>query len=322
VRKILSPRNLALIGLVLVVIIGGRILFPVPLPNIQLPAEKIPGLSIFGFPITNTLLATLLADATLLLFVFLATRKMEMVPRGLQNVAEWVIESFSNLAKDLAGEASARRFFPIMMTIFLLVLVANWWELVPGFDSIGILEKPHDPHMRAYEVREWGPIGILTPRLARASEHGEGEHHGGYILVPFLRAATTDLNLTLGLALFVMFWVQVSGIRSLGLRYFRKFFDFRNFINAAVGLLELISEFGKIISLSFRLFGNIFAGQVLLFVMPFLIPFLAVLPFYGLEIFVGFMQALVFAILAMVFLSQAVISHDGGHGEHGTEVGH
>ena len=328
-RRLLSGRNLATIAIVLVIIIGGRILFPVPLPTIQLPAEKIPGLTIFGFPITNTLLATLLADATILILVYFATRKMEMVPRGLQNVVEWVIEWFMNLAKDLAGEASARKFFPIMMTIFILVIVANWWELVPGFDSIGILEPAHSPTVRAYEIDEVGPIGILTPRLvkaeAAASEGGhssEGEHSTGYVLVPFLRAATTDLNLTVGLAIFVIFWVQVSGVRALGLRYFTKFFDLRGGIPFVVGLLELISEFGKILSLSFRLFGNIFAGQVLIFVIPFLIPFLVVLPFYGLEVFVGFMQALVFAILAMVFLSQAVVRHEGGHEEHRIETGH
>jgi F-type H+-transporting ATPase subunit a len=335
VRRLLSGRNLAIIAVVLIIIVGGRILFPVPLPTIQLPAEKIPGLTILGFPITNTFLATLLADVTILLLVYFATRKMEMVPRGLQNLVEWVIEWFMNLAKDLAGEASARKFFPIMMTIFILVIVANWWELIPGFDSIGILEPAHSPNMRAYEIDEVGPIGILTPRLVKAeaaasegghsSESGhssEGEHSTGYVLVPFLRAATTDLNLTVGLALFVIIWVQVSGVRALGLRYFTKFFDLRGAIPFVVGLLELISEFGKILSLSFRLFGNIFAGQVLIFVIPFLIPFLVVLPFYGLEVFVGFMQALVFAILAMVFLSQAVISHEGGHEEHRTEAGH
>ncbi|MCC7352650.1 MAG: F0F1 ATP synthase subunit A [Anaerolineae bacterium] len=329
-RRLLSGRNLAILAILLVITIGGRILFPIPLPTIQLPAEKIPGLSIFGFPITNTLIATLLADVTILVLVYFATRKMEMVPRGLQNVVEWVIEWFMNLAKDLAGEVSARKFLPIMMTIFLLVIVANWWELVPGFDSIGILEHPHSPNMRAYEIDEVGPIGILTPRLVQSDEQASGGEHSsggeesgkGYVLVPFLRAATTDLNLTLALALVVMFWVQVSGVRALGLGYFKKFFDFRGVIPAIVGILELFSEVGKIISLTFRLFGNIFAGQVLIFVIPFLIPFLVVLPFYGLEVFVGFMQALVFAVLAMVFLGQAVVSHEGGHEEHKAEAGH
>jgi F-type H+-transporting ATPase subunit a len=127
-----------------------------------------------------------------------------------------------------------------------------------------------------------------------------------------LRAATTDLNLPLALALISVTYTQIVGIQALGLRYFGKFFvnPVRNILGAFVGLLELISEFAKIISLSFRLFGNIFAGQVLIFVVPFLLPFLVPLPFYGLEVFVGFMQAFVFAILTLVFSASAVVLHE------------
>jgi F-type H+-transporting ATPase subunit a len=159
----------------------------------------------------------------------------------------------------------------------------------------------------AYRLRsQVGPLGLLS---AEKAEHGDE----GYILVPFLRAATTDLNLPLGLAIISMTYVQIVGIRALGLGYFRKFFvnPIRDLLGSFVGLLELVSEFAKIISLTFRLFGNIFAGQVLLFVIPFLLPFLIPLPFYGLEMFVGFMQAFVFAILTLVFSSQAVLSHEG-----------
>ncbi len=305
--KYLTAKNIAIVVGLLVLIFGSRILFPVALPTIQLPAEKIPGL-----PITNTLLATILADITVLAFGFLATRKMELVPRGLQNVFEWVIEAFYGLAKDVAGP-NADKFFPLFMSILLFLVVANWYELVPGFDSIGIIEEPHGENVTAYRVHDLGPIAILTGERVEHGEHSDGE---GYVLVPFLRVPTSDLNLPLGLALVSWVYSQVMGFSHLGLGYLRKFFvnPLRNFLGTFVGLLELISEFAKIISLSFRLFGNLFAGQVLLFVVSFLLPFLVPLPFYGLEVFVGFMQAFVFAILTLVFSASAVAVHEGeGH---------
>lgn len=301
--KYLTGKNIAIVVALLVFMLGSRILFPVALPTIQLPAEKIPGL-----PITNTLVATILTDITVLALGLLATRNMELVPRGMQNLFEWVIEAFYGLAKDVAGP-NVDKFFPIFMSILLFLVVANWWELAPGFDSIGIIEHPHGENVTAYAVRDLGPIAVLTGDKA---EHSDEE---GFVLVPFLRAATTDLNLPLGLALISVIYTQIVGIQALGLRYFGKFFvnPVRNLIGTFVGVLELISEFAKIISLSFRLFGNLFAGQVLLFVVPFLLPFLVPLPFYGLEVFVGFMQAFVFAILTLVFSASAVVLHEEEH---------
>lgn len=302
-RGLLSPRNIIITVGVLAILIGSRIFFPIPLPTIQLPAEKIPGLEIAGFPITNTILATLLTDLTLFLLIFLATRKMEMVPRGVQNLVEWVIEFFHNLAVDVAG-ANAGRFFPVAATIFLFLLIANWWELVPGVDSIGIVTHPHEEGMKAYEIGHVGSLAILT-------SHEAEDAHDGYVLVPFIRAAATDLNVPLALALVTMVYVQYVGLRALRGGYLKKFFNFSGGIDAFVGILELFSEFAKVISLTFRLFGNIFAGQVLLFVITFIIPWLVALPFYGLELFVGTLQAFVFGMLALVFLSMAVVSHEG-----------
>lgn len=301
--KYLTGKNIAIVVGLLVFILGSRILFPVALPTIQLPAEKIPGL-----PITNTLIATILADITVLGLSFLAIRKMELLPRGLQNFFEWVIEAFYGLAKDIAGP-NADKFFPIFMSILLFLTVANWYELLPGFDSIGIIEHPHGEGVTAYKVHDLGPIAILTGEKA---EHSDDE---GYVLVPFLRAATTDLNLPLGLALVSWTYIQLMGFSHLRLGYLSKFFvnPLRSALGTFVGLLELVSEFIKIVSLSFRLFGNLFAGQVLLFVIPFLLPFLVPLPFYGLEVFVGFMQAFVFAILTLVFSAMAVMVHEEGH---------
>ena len=317
-RRFFSPRTIGITVGVLAILIGSRLLFPVALPTIQLPAEKIPGLVIAGLPITNTIVATLLTDITIFVLIILATRKMEMVPRGMQNLIEWVVEFFHNLAVDIAG-SNASRFFPIAMTIFLFLLIANWWELVPGVDSIGIVEHPHAEGMRAYEINQAGPVAILTPELVEDS-------HEGYVLVPFVRAAATDLNVPLALAIVTMAYVQIAGLRTLKGGYLKKFFNFSNGIDAFVGILELFSEFAKVISLTFRLFGNIFAGQVLLFVIPFLIPWLVVLPFFGLELFVGTLQAYVFGMLALIFLSMAVVSHEGGEhetaGDEATEVSH
>lgn len=127
--------------------------------------------------------------------------------------------------------------------------------------------------------------------------------------VPLFRGGTADLNITLGLAIFAVISIQVYGYKTLGMKYFKKFFDFSNPINFFVGFLELISEFARIMSFAFRLFGNIFAGEVLLAVIAFLVPVFASLPFMGLEIFVGFIQALIFATLTLVFINIATTSH-------------
>lgn len=323
--RILNPKVIVAVVLVLAAIVVGKVVAPVPLPGIQLPAERVP---ILGFHVPNTFLHTLLADITLLLLAFLATRNMQEVPSGLQNFAEWVIESFYGLTEDIAGDR-ARQWFPYVMTIFLLVMVANWWELVPGVDSIGIVEPPHGD--KGYVLDKVGPFYVVTPEEVEVP-HGEGGHGEAAaqgeehafpttedgrpigVLVPFLRASATDLNFTLGLALISMFLVQYYGVQALGLGYFSRFINLKGGVMGfVVGLIETISEFAKIISFSFRLFGNIFAGQVLLFIMAFLLPWLVPVPFYGLELFVGFIQAFIFAVLTLAFLANAVVAHDEHH---------
>lgn len=340
-RRFLTPRVIVAVVLVLAAMLLGRMLLAVPLPGIQLPAEMV---NLGGFSIPNTFIATLLADITVLLLAFLATRNMSLVPSGLQNVMEGAIEWLYGLSESIAGE-NVKKFFPWAATIFFLVLFANWWELVPGFDSIGWLESHTIPSAHAatsdggeevldsevlthYRVRELvpGAIHTITPDAYLPSaeeyelaheEHAlptneEGEEVA--VLVPFLRAASTDLNFTLALALVSMVMVQVFGIQALGLSYFGKFLNFKaGAIGFVVGIIEAISEAAKIISFGFRLFGNIFAGQVLLFVMAFLVPYLLPVPFYGLELFVGFIQAVVFSMLTMLFMAGATESHDEHH---------
>ena len=145
-RKFFTPRNIILIIVVLVAMIGSAVLLKVPLPTIVLPAEKV--FTVAGIPVTNTFFATVITDVILILLAIFATRKMKDIPSGLQNLIEWFVEGFHNLSVDVAGKANAARFFPLFMTILMFVLVANWMGLVPGVDSIGKLE----PLETAYEI--------------------------------------------------------------------------------------------------------------------------------------------------------------------------
>lgn len=303
--------------LVILNIIAVRAYAPV-LPHIQLPAENVSTEPLFTIPLpmfgdfylTNTLVATIIADVILILIAFAvmrAVRSGELIPKGIAGAIEAILEVINNLTESTAGKW-AKRIFPYFATITLLVLVVNWMELIPGVDSIGRIE--HAEH-EGYEIEQIfsGVYTIVEPEI----EHG-------YTLVPFVRVTSTDLNFTVALALISVLMTQLMGVRSLGGTYFTKFINvggiFRRpifgFIDFFVGLLELLSEFSKILSFSFRLFGNIFAGTVLLFVIGTLIPVFVQSLFLGLEFFVGLIQAVVFGMLTMVFMAQAT----QGHGEH------
>jgi F-type H+-transporting ATPase subunit a len=251
--------------------------------RIAVPSDTLVDLGIL--PITNSLLSTWLTMFVLVVLGVLATRRMELVPRGFQNLVEAVLEGFYGLVESVAGPERAPRFFPLVMTIFLFVLISNWLGLVPGVGTVGF-DTVHN-----------------------------GEHH----LVPLFRGATTDLNTTFALALVSVAAAQYFGFATLRLGYLGKFFTLHNFpIGTFVGLLEFISEVAKIFSFSFRLFGNIFAGHVLLAVIIFLVPWVAALPFLGLELFVGLVQAFIFSMLSLVFFTMATI----GHGDHEERHGH
>lgn len=243
--------------------------------EISLAAEKI--FTLWGMPITNSLILSAIVSIIIIIAVILSTRRMQLVPAGAQNVAEFAVEGMFNLCNSvIADREKTKKYFPFVATIFFFIMINNWFGLVPGVGPIGI-----------YEV-----------------------HHGEEILVPLFRSANADLNTTLALAIITMIAVQVFGIAAIGIsKHIKKFFDFSGPIQFFVGILELISEFAKIVSFSFRLFGNIFAGEVLLIVVAFLMPLIAPLPFFFLEIFVGFIQALVFAMLALVFIKGAIEVH-------------
>lgn len=239
---------------------------------------------VFGFPITNTLIASFVTTIVLLFFSLRATKNLKKIPKGLQNLFEMLIESLFNMVYAVTGnKKQACQFFPLVATIFIFVIISNWLGLLPGFGSIGF-----------YKTAEEGMY---------AAEHAE--------FIPFLRSANSDLNTTLTIAIISVLAVQMAGIAALGVfKYSKKFINFSSPVKFFVGILELISEIAKMISFSFRLFGNIFAGEVLLVVIMTLVPFIAPLPFLALELFVGFIQALVFAMLTLVFLKVAVATHE------------
>jgi F-type H+-transporting ATPase subunit a len=235
--------------------------------HVSVAAEQI--FSAFGIPVSNTMLTAWAVILLLSISSYFATRHMQKIPGGMQNFFEWAIEALFGLVESFMGDRKQTlKFFPLAATFFFFILLSNWAGLLPGFGSIGFFE--------------------------------EGK------FLPIFRSATADLNTTLAFAMISVIIIQISGVMALGFfKYGKKFFNFSSPINFFVGLLELISEFAKIISFSFRLFGSVFAGEVLLTVITGLVPWIIPLPFYGLEIFIGGIQALVFVLLTVVFIKIA-----------------
>lgn len=251
-------------------------------------------------PISNTMVTAWISMSILIVLFVLGTRKMKLVPRGLQNFLEWGVETLLNLVEDSVGKEKGRKFFPVIATIFLFVFVNAWMGLVPLFGAFGLKETVE----------------------------------GHSVLVPILRPANTDLNLTLALAIVSFVFVEYLGISQHGFfryagkfvnvgplfRGFRKLFTgkiksglsavFMGAIEAFVGLIEAVSELVRLLSFSFRLFGNMTAGEILLLIGFFLAPFVVPLFFYSLELLVGLIQAAVFAMLTMVFAAMATAEHE------------
>ena len=266
---------LAILGLVLIVV---GLFFPVALATVEIKASPL--FFVGPVPITNSLITGWISLFLLVVLFALGTSSLKLVPTGLQNLAEWIIESLVGLAENVAGREKGRQFFALFATIFLYVIVNNWLELFPGFTNATIWVKT-----------------------------AEGQ-------VPLFRSPSADLNFTLALALTTMTMVQVWSIRHTGWGgWISKFINLGGGpIGFVVGLLETLSELSRVISFSFRLFGNLFAGEVLLSVITSLVPWVIVLPFLGLELFVGAIQALIFSLLSLAFIVMATIPHGGGAG--------
>ncbi len=236
-----------------------------------------------SLPITNTLLNTLLVDTALIGIAVAVSKNLKSIPGRFQNFVEMVVEPFYNLIVSIADKR-AGYIFPYFMTFFLFILFANWSVFIPGVNTIGIKEV----------------------------------HDGQTEIIPFIRVTTSDINTTFALALVSAIATHILSIRLTGFRDYVGRFLALNPILLFVGLLELVSEVTKIVSLSFRLFGNIFAGETVLHTVAGLVPnFLAVLvplPFMALEVIVGLVQALVFAMLTFVFM--AILSTPHHQKEH------
>lgn len=287
--------------------------------HISLSAEKIA--SIGSFPITNSLLSTWAVMAILVGLSLWVRRSVKLVPSHVQSVAEILIGGLYDFFESVMGH-HAKQAFPLLASLFLFIITANWMGLLPGVGTIGFYETPVVSHSQTDHgekavvsavdgsVVEHNQPGAVREISGREFETKETEHVEEKKFVPLLRGATADLNMTIALAIVAFFAIQYFGFATLGIHYSARFFNFQNPIMFFVGILEIISDISKVISFAFRLFGNIFAGEVLLTVIAFLMPFLVPTPFVMLELFVGFIQALVFSTLTAVFINVAV-AHEG-----------
>lgn len=223
-----------------------------------------PVFSLGIFNVTNSFLNTILVDVILIILIIALNKKISLKPGGLQNVLEMIIGGFYNLTESVAG-TRASKIFPFFASFFIFILLANWTGLLPGVTSIGFYENNK--------------------------------------LVPFFRAATSDFNVTLALALVSAVATHALSINTIGIKEYLSRYLSLNPIYLFVGFLEIVSEITKVVSLSFRLFGNIFAGEIVLGTVSTIFAFLFPLPFLMLEVIVGLVQALVFGMLTMAFMA-------------------
>jgi F-type H+-transporting ATPase subunit a len=307
------------------------------IPTVTLASEEIwPGAEIIppfdigsfhfpGIPFNNTILSTLLADLALLAIALFVVRPYvrgkNPVPSKLYAGFEMLVEYFWNLVKNSVGAKWARRVFPIVITIFLLILTANLVKMIPGYETIGWL-KPAEAGVgvKAYPAVPFAG-GIYALDGAAASAEAAGTK---YELVPFLRGSATDINFPASMAVFAVACIFVFGFWAQRRAFLNKYFPvgrvisvpFFGLIDLFTGVLEFVLEFVKIISLTLRLFGNIFAGGLLLLIIGSLTVVLIPAGLAFFELFVGAIQAYVFAMLTLIFIQMAMAGHGGGP-EHG-----
>lgn len=239
--------------------------------EISLKAQEL--FSIYGFGMTNSLLLTLVVSLILITFSIILNKKIKIIPGKLQSAVEMGVEGLLNLMDQTLGSAKkAEQYFPLIATIFIFILCSNLLGIFPGVGSLWI-------------------------------EHGSKE-------VPLFRSPAADLNFTLAFAVISVIVTNILGMMAVGsFKHIGKYIDFSNPINFFIGILELVSELAKIISLTFRLFGNVFAGEVLLTIIFFLAPYFIPLPFLFLELFVGAIQAFIFAMITLVSIALQTAEH-------------
>ncbi len=320
--------------------------------HVEFAAETI--FHIGPIPITNSMLTMWLVMAAILLIFWLAARKGSVIPGRFQSAVEMVVEFVSDMVYGTAGRRLGRRILPLIMSLFVFILIANLSGLLPGVGTIGKWEEPHETTEQTAEVvdhSEEGDVaaGVETAddeaatedehapasgaaEVAQGDEHpttaegdaaAEGEEHHGQVLVPFFRAPNADLNMTLAMALIAIVTVQVAGIRAHGFRGRIKHMADPPFLFP----IEAIGEVSRVVSLSARLFGNVFAGEVLLGVMfalgaalkIALLPVIFPVVFLFLEVLFGAIQALVFALLVLIYITLAAADSHGHEEEHAHE---
>jgi F-type H+-transporting ATPase subunit a len=275
---------LALAGIALGAVgaaIAGRDPF-VPLPEVHIAPAVIFHLG--GFGVTNSLLSAWLTCLVVVLLFGLGTRRMALVPGRMQAFLELLVEFLYGFIRNVAGEKYARRFFPILATIFIFVAFNAWMALLPIYPTVGF--KP------------------------------EGAEH---VTTHLLRSAGTDINMPLALAIISFLFVEIWGFKAHRVGYMKEFIR-PGGIQTFVGILELLSHFIRLVSFTFRLFGNMLAGELVLFMMTYLLVFLSPVVFYFLELLVGGVQALIFMGLTVVFAATAVAEHGGHHDEEHAEA--
>ena len=261
-----------------------------PTPGVHLAPQEIlgsePGHELkeggFDFVITNTILSSVVTSGVLILLFVGGTARMSVVPGRLQSLLESIIEALLNFVESVMGAGKGRGIFPLAATIFLFVAFNSWLALIPIYQSFGVIKDDK-------------------------------------IYATFLRPAGTDLNMPLALALISFFVVEYLGFRAHGVGYLGEFIRFgqllkgrilTGLIDLFVGVLEAVSHVVRVVSFTFRLFGNMTAGEILLLVTSFLVTFIFSVPFYGLELMVGLIQGVIFAALTVVFAAIAVAPHE------------
>ncbi|HDD56356.1 MAG TPA: ATP synthase F0 subunit A [Chloroflexi bacterium] len=285
-----------IVGLAVLALVGYGLIMPgKELPVISLAAELIPvSLPIPGFEhgVPNTLPTAIFTSLFLMLIALLYNRAVKKAERtGVESrfliAMDTIYEGVFSFVATTVGKEKATLFFPLIGSFFFFILFSNWSGLLPGMGSIGI----------------------------------KAVHHGHEELIPLFRSPTADLSTTVGLAIITQVVAQYYGFKFQGKKYLKKFFNFSadpdsgwlkpvlSFANGFAGILELMGEFIKVLSFGFRLFGNVFAGEVLLMVISFLTAFVVVDVFMALELFVGAIQALIFSILSLIFYQMATQHH-------------
>jgi len=289
---------IALFAMIIVSFIGSEVgsgiigLRPISFLNVETPKyHPAPERPFHKIPVTNTMITAWISILLLGGVFFVGTRNMKLVPSGLQNFLELIVEAAANFIEDPAGEKHGRWFFPVCTTIFLFVVANAWVSLIPGFETILV--------------------------------NGE----------PLLRNANTDLNIPAALAVVSFCFVEYWGFKAKGISYLKTFFHFgplwqaiklifsgnikagaggllNGLVAVFAGLLEILSHLIRMMSFTFRLFGNMTAGMILVMIMLFLVPWVIPAVFYGMEAFFGFVQAMIFSGLTLGFACAAVMEEE------------